>query len=1255
MRIVIDMQGAQTESRFRGIGRYTMSFIQAVARNKENHQVILALNGLFPDTIEPIRLAFSDLIPQEDIRVWQAPGPVRDIDPDNHQRRTTSELIRETFLFNLRPDIIHICSLFEGYVDDAITSIGSIDLQTPVSVSLYDLIPLLNPDQYLNSNTSYAQYYDQKLEHLRRAAAYLCISDYTRQEGLQYLDSSGAPFINVSTAIEPIFKPLKSDPNIATQLSQRIGISRPFILYTGGPDERKNLPRLIQAFAALPSTLREQYHLVLAGKTTDGHTKELQQQAHNLGLKADDLCFTGYVSDETLVQLYNFCHLFVFPSWHEGFGLPVLEAMACGAPAIAADAASIPEVIGWSEALFDPMSVESISAKIIQGLTDDAFRQRLRSHGIERAGRFSWDVTGKRALATWERMRQKMEPRQPSPLKKLRLAFVSPLPPERTGIADHSAGLLPVLAQHYDIELVVDQPLVDHSCIPEDCKIRDIAWLRTNHRKIDRVLYQMGNSPYHRHMLGLIQDIPGTVVLHDFFLSSLYRWLELQAGERNAWTQALYDSHGYPSLRDRFESSAIAEHKYPVNLNIFQHAQGIIVHSAHAKNLGEQWWPGICKDWEVIPLLRTPATLGNKALARQRLNINSTDYLVCSFGFLHETKLNLELLSAWLTSKLANNQDCHLIFVGENHCGTYGTLLQNKIKQSGIAERIHITGYVSPELYQTYLQAADSAVQLRKGSRGETSAAVLDCMNYGLPTVVNAHGSLAELDSKAVYMLPEVCDEGTLVGALELLRFDVSLRKSLAENAKAVLQMAHEPKKCAAAYAKAIESFHETSPIAATTLVEAIAQQDNYSPSSKDLQAVAYAITINSPLVNPKPRILLDISATRSTDLRTGIERVTRALTLELLSSPPANYRVEPVYLSETDGVWRHRFARQYTLGLLKCPAEVLDDDFVDPAPGDFLITLDLSGHQLIEAQEQGLFRQYQNIGVRCYATVFDLLPINQPHVFPPDADLSHERWLKSISTLDGAVCISRAVASELKAWQAKACIGYDNRRPFHVTWIHLGADIEHSAPTQGMPELHASVLPALGMRPSFLMVGTIEPRKGLLQTIKAFSELWACGNDINLVIVGKEGWRQLPDELRRDIPETINAITEHKELGQRLFWLNEISDQYLAEIYKNCACLIAASYGEGFGLPLIEAARYKLPIIARDIPIFREVAGDHAFYFDGIDSSKLMKSVAQWMKLHGEGRHPMSEKIDSLTWKQSANQLLTSLQITSSFEILKP
>ncbi|MDR3054161.1 MAG: glycosyltransferase family 4 protein [Zoogloeaceae bacterium] len=404
MRIVIDMQGAQAESRFRGIGRYTLGFAQGVARNRGKHEVLLALNGLFPETIEPIRAAFQEVLPQENIRVWSAPGPVANEFPVNDARREAAELIREAFLASLKPDIIHICSLFEGYIDDAVSSIRRFDQISKVSVSLYDLIPFLNPDHYLKPNPTYAQHYGRKIQFLKKAALYLAISEFSRQEGLQCLGMDENRIINASTAIGTEFHPISIRDADATKLRQKFGLTRPFVLYTGGSDERKNLPALIQAYAALPEELRREHQLVFAGRIPEINIEALGRVSESQGIRPDELCLTGYVTDEELINLYNLCQLFVFPSLHEGFGLPALEAMACGAPIIAANTSSLPEVVALEAALFDPHDVTSMTEKMARALRDADFRASLREHGLRQARLFSWNTTAERAIRAWAQL-----------------------------------------------------------------------------------------------------------------------------------------------------------------------------------------------------------------------------------------------------------------------------------------------------------------------------------------------------------------------------------------------------------------------------------------------------------------------------------------------------------------------------------------------------------------------------------------------------------------------------------------------------------------------------------------------------------------------------------------------------------------------------------------------------------------------------------------------------------------------------------
>lgn len=391
MRIVIDMQGAQTDSRFRGIGRYTLSLVQALVRNKAQHDIVLVLNGRFEHTIDPLRQAFKDILQPEKIVVWAAPGPMGSHAPQNQGRHELAVFLRESFMASLSPDIVIITSFFEGFVDDAVTSVHHYDIHTPVCVIAYDFIPLLNPLQYLDPHPDYADYYKKKVQQFQTADVFLAISESSRLETVNHLNVPPLRTCNISGACEPFFKPMTIQDSEQQSLMNKWGLNRDFILYTGGADERKNLPRLIQAFASLPVDLQQSHQILFAGKFSDTQKSELMSIANAHGLGQHVLLFTGFISDLELVMAYNLCRLFIFPSWHEGFGLPPLEAMACGAPTIAANTSSMPEVIGWQDALFDPLDVGSIAQKMYQSLTDAAFRALLVEHAHRQAKKFSWD------------------------------------------------------------------------------------------------------------------------------------------------------------------------------------------------------------------------------------------------------------------------------------------------------------------------------------------------------------------------------------------------------------------------------------------------------------------------------------------------------------------------------------------------------------------------------------------------------------------------------------------------------------------------------------------------------------------------------------------------------------------------------------------------------------------------------------------------------------------------------------------------
>ena len=213
VRLVLDLQGAQSiGSRSRGIGRYSLALAKEIAAKAETHELWIALSGLFPDTVEPLRAIFDGLVPQERVVVWTAPGAVAHLDPPNRWRIMTGELIREAFLTQLRPDVVHLSSLFEGLGDDTLTSINSLANTSPTAVTLYDLIPLIHPDAHLQEPVV-ASWYQRKVEHLRRADLWLAIAECSRRDGIDRLNLPDEWVVNIGAAADSIFRPMDYSPD----------------------------------------------------------------------------------------------------------------------------------------------------------------------------------------------------------------------------------------------------------------------------------------------------------------------------------------------------------------------------------------------------------------------------------------------------------------------------------------------------------------------------------------------------------------------------------------------------------------------------------------------------------------------------------------------------------------------------------------------------------------------------------------------------------------------------------------------------------------------------------------------------------------------------------------------------------------------------------------------------------------------------------------------------------------------------------
>lgn len=1040
MRIVIDMQGAQsTGSRNRGIGRYTLSLSKAIVRNRGEHEVILALNGLFAETIEAIRADFNDLLPQECIRVWYTPRPVNSLGAENNWRRKSAELVREAFIASLNPDIVLVASLFEGLGDDAMTSIGTLSRNIPTATVLYDLIPLIYRQPYLE-NPVVEAWYENKLDHLRRSDLLLSISESSRQEGVAYLGFQKGTIVNISTASDPQFQPQSISHQQETEIRQRYKLLRPYVMYTGGIDHRKNIEGLIRAYASLPKVLREQHQLAVVCSIQQYDKNRLEDLAKKYQLKKDELVLTGFVAEDDLLALYALCKVFVFPSWHEGFGLPVLEAMSCGSAVIGANTSSVPEVIGREDALFNPRSDEAIAVKLQQVLTDDTFRMELERHGLEQAEKFSWDKSATRTIAAFEQCHTEHQRRisvEQAPARRPKMAYISPLPPERSGISDYSAELLPELSRYYDIDVIVAQDSVLGAWINVNTHIRDAHWFLAHAHHYDRVLYHFGNSHFHQHMFDLLDEVPGVVVLHDFFLSGVVGAMDAHGATPEAWANELYKAHGYSIVQRCFHAGNVADvaHTYPCNLGVLRGAQGVIVHSENSQRLAKSWYAtSESERWSVIPHLRAPVHEHDRVKARDTLNLNAEDFVVCSFGMLNPTKLNHRLLEAWLSSKLAKDKSCILVFVGENDAGKYGQDLLGSIQRSGLSARIRITGWADTACFRDYLAAADMGVQLRTLSRGETSGTVLDCMNYGLPTVINANGSMADLDDEAVWKLTNEFSNEQMIEALESLWSDSAYRAQLGECAQKIIINRHAPRSCAKQYFVAIEDFYQNAVTDIHALTDALSKVEPEPDNPEEFLPLAEAVAKSIQPRFCSRQLFVDVSGLVMDGSKDNTQPGMQKLLHELLTTPIDGVRVEPIYVTTGQG---YCYARRFILNFLGCSTDILNDEPVEYHSGDIFLGLDFQP-QMVAAQ-QNFYQQMRSHGVKVQFVLYDQPSVLIPQFLTKDEVKKDSLWLEIIAESDSTVCISKAVADEVDAWIIKH--RREAPRPSQISWFHPSED----------------------------------------------------------------------------------------------------------------------------------------------------------------------------------------------------------------------
>nr|WP_257958837.1 glycosyltransferase family 1 protein [Bacillus sp. V3-13] len=310
---------------------------------------------------------------------------------------TKEELMEQmkAFISENKIDIYHIHSTFDYYNYFSLHRNWFGDAK--LAVTLYDIIPLLFENQYLPL-PEMKEHYMQNLEFVKSCDIIFAISDTTKQDAVEQLN------INPEK-IKVIYGGLCDHFSRENQLMETKwnGTKKPYILYVGGCDYRKNLDRLIEAFAKVNHRLKNKYQLIIAGNIPEDQRFFIKLNIKKANV-TEDVLFTGFVSNEELVQLYKGAELFAFPSLYEGFGLPVLEAMACGVPVLTSNTSALKEIAGEAAYLVNPKNINEIAQGMEHLLTNTETRNTLVKRGFKRVKQFQWTNVAKRVLKGYQQL-----------------------------------------------------------------------------------------------------------------------------------------------------------------------------------------------------------------------------------------------------------------------------------------------------------------------------------------------------------------------------------------------------------------------------------------------------------------------------------------------------------------------------------------------------------------------------------------------------------------------------------------------------------------------------------------------------------------------------------------------------------------------------------------------------------------------------------------------------------------------------------
>lgn len=764
-RLVIDIQTTQS-IRFseRGIPRYTADYARALLQAGAPIAALM-LNPVLP---HPKRL------PAE---VARAP----------EVRWNTSEVFR-SLTEREGPLVYHVMSPLESPRPVQATLppfvIGS---GIPLVCTVYDMIPEVL--KVFDPGTPFARLYALRREMMRRADLLFAISRSTRDDVIRLMGVDPARVVEIGTGCSDFFHlPAPTDRPAELVASYVKGVDRPFVLtVTGafGLDTRKNTEGVIAGFARLTPDVRLDHQLVVACTLNEGDEERWQSLAVTLGLAEGQVIFTGFVPDVALRALYQQASVFVNASLYEGFGLPALEAARCGCPTITSNTSSLPEVLEWAEATFDPTSAEEMSAVIERALVDEEFRAGLREAGARASVKHTWANVARRAMEGYARLDRPGPRRSRRTVAETRIALVGPFPPSSSGSSVFNQRLAPVLADRCELDCFADGPFDRPAATGRRYRIFPASSLGRflSPYAYDAIYYTLADDPRHIGTYELSLCYPGIVWFHDLHVASLYlafshaRFDDDGAREFMSNTlRAHYGSRAPEHLMDSDQWSSSPAYEIAgarLAAEVTRRSRGAVVTSPAARALLQADggpFPRLPPSWMVPFPVPAVDRLGPPPPRRP--------VVLALGGTAPELRPDL-LLDAM--ALVLQDTSAQLVFAGDA-TPTEAAGLERRARKLGIGDHVKVAGRVPPDAYADVLRYARCAVHLRADRSGRTSLAVSEALAYRVPTVTTL-SAYAEVAPGAVGVLPDDIRSPGLAGNIVQLLRDARTRQRLQQEA----------------------------------------------------------------------------------------------------------------------------------------------------------------------------------------------------------------------------------------------------------------------------------------------------------------------------------------------------------------------------------------------------------------------------------------------------------------------------------------